>query len=234
MGASYSANCIDSLKNYTSKDQGQTGTCFAYAIAGIIVLASERVHGRKKLNFYEIKDKIVKNYSSKGGGGDTHNILLNTGLLSEYRLRCREIDIYDAIEILRKENPRPIIATFYLNANRWNSLSNYYRKFPDGILTSKDLEAYYDPNQKSTSGGHAVIIMSFDGSAKLCLEPPPFSCFYFNIVNSWGDNWANKGFFKVSCSTCSEIEFKYYDVYWLESDLTKEEKEQYKRDFPYD
>ena len=224
MGSSYSTNCMDSLKNYTSKDQGQTETCFAYAIAGIIVLASERVHGRKKLDFYEIKDKIVKNYSSKGGGGDTHNILLNTGLLSQYRLRCREINIDDAIKILTNKNPRPIIARFYLNADRWNSLSNYYRKYPNGILTSYDLEHYYDPKQKSTGGGHAVIIMG--------CSLYPFN--HFNIVNSWGDNWANKGFFKVSTLTCPEIGFKYYDVYWLESDLTKEEKEQYKRDFPYD
>ena len=65
MGASYHTNCIDSISNYTSKDQGQTGTCFAYAIAGIIVLASKRVHGRKELDFNKLKDEIIDLYKKK-------------------------------------------------------------------------------------------------------------------------------------------------------------------------
>ena len=76
-----------------------------------------------------------------------------------------------------------MIATFYLTALEWNSLSNYYSKYPDGILGKKDLMNYYNPKQKITPGGHSIIIMGIVGD-------------YFNIVNSWGDNWANRGFLK--------------------------------------
>ena len=232
MGASYHTNCLDALDNYTSKDQGKTHTCYAYAIAGIIVLASDRVHGRKKLNFNEIKDKIVRNYGGKDGG-DVDYILLNTGLLGEYRLRCNEIKCDEAIEILELPNPRPIIATFYLNAEQWNSLSNFYDKNPDGILYKEDLKKYYDPKQESSSGGHAIIIMGiglYVDSRGLTMFDR-FRFHYFKIVNSWGDNWANKGFFKVSVGA---IKFKFYDVYWYESDLTEEEREKYKLDYPED
>ena len=145
-----------------------------------------------------------------------HNILLNSGLLSEYRLRSREIGYFDAMDILRSKNPRPIIATFYLSASEWNSLSNYFSKYPNGILCKEDLKNYYNPNQKSTAGGHAIIIMD----ANLSGLP------YFNIANSWEDNWANKGFFKVLPTA---IEFRFYDVYWYETDLTREERKSYIR-----
>ena len=222
MGASYHTNCIDSISNYTSKDQGQTGTCFAYAIAGIIVLASKRVHGRKELDFNKLKDEIIDLYEEKGGGGNVRKILLDSSLLKRYRLRSNSINKSEACNILDKPNPRPIIATFYLNASEWNGLCNFFNKNPNGILKEEDLEKYYNPNQESSGGAHAVIIMSsnFDGKLR-----------YFNIANSWGEDWADKGFFKVYSNS---ISFNYYDVFWYESDLTDEERAQYKRDYPED
>ena len=122
---SYVKNCFWSINNYKVKNQGKTSTCYAYAIAGIICLASKRVHGRPALDFYQIKDKIIQNYGEKEGG-DVDKILMNTKLLSEYRLRCREISINDAIGILVNENQRPILATFYLSGKEWNGLSHYF------------------------------------------------------------------------------------------------------------
>ena len=61
---------------------------------------------------------------------------------------------------------------------------------------------------------------SFDGELR-----------YFNIANSWGEDWANKSYFKVYSNS---ISFNYYDVFWYESDLTDEERDQYKRDYPDD
>ena len=147
---------------------------------------------------------------------------MDSSLLNKYRLRCNSINKSEACEILDKPNPRPIIVTFYLDASEWNGLSNFLYKNPNGILKKEDLEEYCNLNQESSGGGHAVIIMSsgFDGDLR-----------YFNIANSWGEDWANKGFFKVYSDA---ISFNYYDVFWYESDLTDEERAQYKRDYPED
>ena len=222
--ASYYENCLSSINNYKAKDQGKTPTCYAYAIAGIIYLASKRVHGRPTLDFYQIKDKIIQNYGEKEGGGDVHKILMNTKLLSEYRLRCREISINDAIGILVNQNQRPILATFYFCGKAWNGLSNYFKKFPDGILKREDLIKYYDSKFESQSGGHAVIIMG-------CYyrQTQNGRIVYFKIANSWGGNWANNGYFNAAIDV---TEFRFYDVYWVESDLSLQERMKYLRDYP--
>lgn len=222
-GASYSENCFYSINNYEVKNQGKTPTCYAYAIAGIICLASKRVHGRPTLDFYQIKDKIIQNYGEKEGG-DVDKILMNTKLLSEYRLRCREISINDAIGILVNENQRPILATFYLSGKEWNGLSHYFNKFPDGILKKEDLINYYDSRFESQSGGHAVIIMG-------CYyrQTQNGKIYYFKIANSWGNNWANNGYFNAAIDV---TEFRLYDVYWLESDLSFQERLKYLKDYP--
>lgn len=225
MGAQYNVNCHDSIRDYKCKEQ-VGGTCYAYAIAGIICLSSERVHGRKKLDFYEIKDEIIKKYGNSNGGGNVRYILLNSGLLSKYRLRCEEIDHSKAYIVLCQSNPRPIVATFFLDAKQWNAFSNFFRQNKSGILYPINLKDYYDPNKTDESGSHAVIIKGM-GSDHLHIS-------YFIIANSWGDRWGEEGFFKVSVSIQLVTPFTFYDVFWLESDLTREEREKYKRDYPYD
>ena len=222
---SYPDNCKNSLRNYIIKEQ-EGPTCYANAIAGIICLASERVHERKQLDFYKIRDEIIKDYGLPGGGGNTRSILLKSRLLSNYRLRSKEINASEAQNILCQSNPRPILATFYLNENQWNAFSNFFSQNKNGILYPKDLKKYYDPKKTSTSGSHAVIITE--------MKPDPYlaNMWYYKIANSWGKTWGQDGYFKVSVTSLIDINFTFYDVFWYESDLWPEEREKYKRDFP--
>lgn len=215
----YYENCFAALKNYKPKNQGQTGTCYAYAIAGIIYLATDRIYGREKINFEELKKTIITCYGEKDGG-DVHKILMNTSLLSDYRLRCREVNTDDAFAILTQNNPRPILATFYLSGVEWNGLINFFKINPNGIITKEDLTKYFNPEFESEDGGHAVIIIGCFSWRK---------GFYFNIVNSWGDTWGNEGKFYADIFA---TKFQFYDVYWTESDLTYEEKMNYSYHFP--
>ena len=221
---SYTENCENAIKFYEAKDQGETGTCYAYAIAGIILLASKRVDGRAELDFNEIKNKIILNYGEKEGGGYVDKILMNTKLLSEYRLRCKKITINDSIDILLKPNPRPILATFQLSGKEWNSVCNFFKIYPKGILKKEDLINYYNPDLESQSGGHAVIIM---GCYTAYCQNGPF--YYFNIVNSWGKSWGDKGYFNAAIDA---TKFTLYDVYWTESDLSISERMHYLNKYP--
>ena len=225
MGALYPDNCKNALSNYTIKEQ-KGPTCYANAIAGIICLASERVHGREPLDFIKIRDEIIEDYGLPEGGGNVRYILLKSRLLSSYRLRSKEIDASEAKSILCQSNPRPILATFYLNENQWNAFGNFFSQNKNGILYPKDLKKYYDPKKTDTPGGHAVIIMEMKNDIFMANLP------YYKIANSWGKEWGQDGYFKVSVAFLLDINFTFYDVFWYESDLTPEEREQYKRDFP--
>ena len=151
---------------------------------------------------------------------------MKSRLLSKYRLRSKEINYSEALSILCQSNPRPILATFYLNENEWNAFGNFFSQNKNGILYPKDLKKYYDPKKTDETGSHAVIIM------ELKRDPDFPDLRYFKIANSWGKGWGQNGYFKVSTLNLIFKYFQFYDVFWYESDLSQEEREQYKRDFP--
>ena len=49
------------------------------------------------------------------------------------------------------------------------------------------------------------------------------------FMNSWGTDFANKGFFKVKDQNVLN-NTTFFDVYWTEDDLTESEKEAFKRE----
>ena len=63
-----------------------------------------------------------------------------------------------------------------------------------------------------TPGGHAVVLMSYDSKG-------------MRFLNSWGEGWADSGFFKVKDASVLGLQF--LDVYWTLNDLKHSEKEAY-------
>lgn len=77
---------------------------------------------------------------------------------------------------------RPVVARFYLSGAQWDQFCQFYEENRRGILT----RSYLDSKHHSTCkpGGHAVVLTSYDAES-------------LHLMNSWGDNWADNGFFRV-------------------------------------
>ncbi|EFQ32890.1 uncharacterized protein GLRG_08034 [Colletotrichum graminicola M1.001] len=68
-----------------------------------------------------------------------------------------------------------------------------------------------------SGGGHAVVLVD--------CKP---NCLTF--LNSWGKTWGNNGSFSVEDHTVLEVDgipMRFYDVYWLQSDLAPAELRAY-------
>jgi len=66
-------------------------------------------------------------------------------------------------------------------------------------------------------GGHAVVLVGCSPTS-------------LTFLNSWGESWGDNGSFSIQDSSVLEHDdaaMKFYDVYWLESDLTEAERRAY-------
>ena len=103
-----------------------------------------------------------------------------------------------------------MVARFYLTGAQWDQFNQFYEDNPKGILT----RSYLDSKRHSTSdpGGHAVVLTSYDAES-------------LRLMNSWGDDWADNGFFRVQNSDVLRLEF--VDVFWTLDNLSEEERRAY-------
>lgn len=53
--------------------------------------------------------------------------------------------------------------------------------------------------------GHAVVLIRYDASS-------------LGVMNSWGEDWADGGFFKIE--NADTLNLIFYDIYFLETGLT--------------
>ena len=227
------------VKNY-AKDQRDRGTCWAHAISACIFFASSRIigrvktypdeidildeNGKKKFEFENMKHKLYKAFNLLSDeefyklkkedrekieeGQNTGSIL--PGVLKEYGLKSIEITENEArLAIIEG---RPCVARFSLTKNQWRSFSAFFKdkRTKLSILRKSDLPS------KGTDKlhGHAVVLTHIGPN-------------YLKFLNSWGKDFGDNGFFSVTPGVLNET--RYFDIFWKENDLSKEEKEAYKK-----
>ncbi|KAH3791629.1 hypothetical protein DPMN_145117 [Dreissena polymorpha] len=184
------------------------GTCYANASATAIHLSLKRILGRDGgyPEFEILRDELIREYGSEGA--NTFNVLKT--VCSRYRLRCSEINVNGVYRAIVAK--RIVVAKFHLTDREWDVFGAFYRSQPEGILSKLHL----DIRQRSSGerqSGHAVVVTSY---TKNCLI----------LMNSWGDRWADKGFFRVERADVLGLEFM--DVYWTNEDLSRSEKRYFK------
>ncbi|XP_044171755.1 uncharacterized protein LOC114970722 [Acropora millepora] len=184
------------------------GTCYANASAAVMHLAMKRIIGRDGgyPDFFELRERLIAKY---GEDGAIIEHVLNE-ICPDYRLQCETVDAIGAMEAISAK--RPVVATFHLTGAQWDQFGKFYDENPRRILT----RSYLDSKHVSTSdaGGHAVVLTSYDADS-------------LRLMNSWGDDWAEQGFFRVQNSNVLGLEF--FDVFWTLDDLTKKEKKAYEQ-----
>ena len=196
------------LKGHAEKTKQEGETCYANASATVLHLSMKRVCGREGRcpDFYTLREEIVKQFENDENYSDgvpTFRVLQKMCL--KYRLRCQQVDVKGAIAAITSS--RPVVATFRLTDNEWDSFEEFYQRNPKGILTRQEIDITACPRDTPTSG-HAVVLTSFDSE---CLR----------LLNSWGEDWADMGFFRVQRANVLGLNF--IDVYWTEDDLKEEE-----------
>jgi len=183
-------------------------TCYANASAAVMHLAMNRIRGRDGgyPNFFELREKLIAKYGNKSTS--TEKVLKE--ICPEYRLQCQTVNAIGAMEAISAK--RPVVATFHLTGAQWDQFLKFYEINPRGILT----RSYLDSNHvsKSDAGGHAVVLTSYDADS-------------LRLMSSWGDDWADQGFFRVQNSDV--LGLKFVDVFWTPNDLSEKEKKIYKQ-----
>ena len=197
------------VRGYKAKGEQEGGTCYANASATVLHLSMKRILGREGgyPDFYKLREEFINRFGSDGA----NTLLVLQKMCPKYRLHCQKVDPMGAMKAITSS--RPLVARFRLTDHEWDSFRAFFKRNPKGILTKREIDITARP-PNTRLGGHAVVLTSFDSE---CLR----------LLNSWGEDWADMGFFRVENADVLGLEF--VDVYWTITDLTEEEKTYYEK-----
>ncbi|KFA53226.1 hypothetical protein S40293_09761 [Stachybotrys chartarum IBT 40293] len=195
-------------------DQKRGKICWAHATASVIHLASKRVVGRDVPEFDTIRSDMFSIFGKEHG---QPVVTVLDKVCSKYRLHYKECDEAGARSAIHGR--RPVVATFYLDAGGWLNFSAFYEKDPNGTLTAEQMNLDPPDEEEEEPGSHAVVLIRCDETS-------------LTFMNSWSSDWAASGFFTIDKTTTLEVSngppMRFYDVYWLMADLSREELEAWK------
>ena len=197
------------VRGYKAKGEQEGGTCYANASATVLHLSMKRILGREGgyPDFYKLREEFINRFGSDGA----NTLLVLQEMCPKYRLHCQKVDPMGAMKAITSS--RPVVARFRLTDHEWDSFGAFFQRNPKGILTKREIDITARP-PNTPLGGHAVVLTSFNSE---CLR----------LLNSWGEDWADMGFFRVENADVLGLEF--IDVYWTITDLTEEEKTYYEK-----
>ena len=201
------------VTDYKAKRRQEGETCSANAAATVLHLSMTRIRGREGgcPDFCTLRDEIVKEFDPEKYPKGVPTIRVLEKMCPKYRLWCKQVNHKEAMQAVASS--RPVVATFRLTEEEWDSFEDFYERNPKGILTKKEIDITAR-RPKTPDFGHAVVLTSFDSE---CLR----------LLNSWGEDWADMGFFRVQKADVLGLNF--IDVYWTEDDLKDEERISFKK-----
>ena len=186
-------------------DHANTGTCYAQAAATMIRAAERRIVGRNLERHHVIAQRLVTQFGTKG----IPTLRLIGMLEQECEPRClrvRRINSSAAISVV--EHGRAILVDFHLDKAQWDCLSHFFSRSPSGVLNE------LPDRDGSEVSGHAAILIGFAEGA-------------WKVKNSWGDDFADGGYFRISKQLLEKARANFIDVFFYEEELRPADKKAY-------
>ncbi|XP_055341745.1 uncharacterized protein LOC129590426 isoform X2 [Paramacrobiotus metropolitanus] len=203
----------------------QDATCYAYATATVFHLVMKRIQGREGgvPAFTDLYNEFVNEFGTSSANTET---VIKT-FATKYRLKYRQLNVKSDCEAGDRRDAnrdgeyttgcearqalnggRPLIATYRLSKRQNENFNQFYKSNKQGILMKNDLGGCGN----EPTDGHAVVLIHCD---PVCLV----------FLNSRGKSFADNGLFRVADN--SVLDCKYFEVYWEESALSEEEKQEF-------
>ena len=183
-------------------DHEHSGTCYAQAAATVVRAAERRIVGRKLEEHQVMVQRLVDKYGTNGPSIDLMTILEEE--CSPKKLKCRKVDTLGAAEAV--DLGRAIMLRFALTDTQWQEFEAFFQRTPSATLDSDSLSDSLGGKLE----GHAVVIVGQDDKS-------------WKIKNSWGDAFASGGYFQMSKSLVLDCNPKFFDIFWYQCDLTKDD-----------
>ena len=108
-------------------------------------------------------------------------------------MQLNEVDEIGARKAIM--NTRMCVARFGLTKEQWTNFNKFFDEYPKGILEEKDIG---ERRKGKKLFGHAVVLTEIFKDN-----------LYF--LNSYGENWGDKGFFRVK--NADVLKAKFIEVY---------------------
>ena len=194
--------------NFSNISDQKGGTCYAHAIAHAVRETENRIIGRYPPSHNDLVKEITNKYGYNGA--DTYQVL--QWQCNKRQLGCKQVTRQQALNAIKKG--RVIVGRFYLNEGQWNKMGEFFNNKSNWVYEKSDIGDGYNG---ADDGGHAVAIIGI-GISKNGKS-------YFKIKNSWGNKWADNGYFRFSF----DMPLQYFDVYFRICDLTKQDLDNYKQ-----
>jgi hypothetical protein len=200
-----------------------SGECALYAMMCIVVALDEFFSLLLSARFgsadalLDIIGRVQLDFPP-GPGGRVAEEVLRVATAWYRPLRFRKVDEEGARQAVLHR--RPVLTTFCLSRSGWATFSQHFGTAAtrSSVLTRSRMASH---RSLPDDGGHAVVLVGCD----------PHS---LTFLNSWGHQWGNNGSFGVENHTVLELDGAsqatrvcFYDVYWLERDLTAVERQAY-------
>lgn len=217
----------EAINSFPILHQGDTGTCWANAIAAAINITQNRIMGHEVENPLDIRENIIEYYARKEHkskqqirekGRSTKTVLED--VLPLYKMHFRIVYPEDLKEVLM--NGRVCVARFQLKAVQWYLFDVFYNNEQNKTkaITFNDINrnltnaekyqfAFLQLKETYKDSGHAVLLVESN-----------YSDFVF--YNSWGEKWADNGKFRIKKNNFVPIDF--FDIYWETNELSNYER----------
>ena len=202
------------------------GNCYLHATRNIIRMTRARIYPPNIPEPNALEQEIIKEFpykydkNGKLEGRNTFEVLKR--MVPKYRLHVNQIigknikEIEKSVKIILLRR-RPVVLSFRLTKKQWNNFSTFFRSNSirkKDIISKEEMDKDVPLNDED-GGGHAVVITKY---SKDC----------FTVLNSWGDQWGDNGFFKIKDFSVFQT-FKCFDVFFTLKDLTDYEKNEYQK-----